>query len=96
MKRKVNHGLKKVCSCPRRNWATTCLHSWYFEFKPRGGERLRFALDRELGRHIADRDEAMAETERIRAAIRDGTFQRRDSIVPVPVVTPTPAPMVFV
>jgi hypothetical protein len=60
MPRHMNHGLRKVCRCPRRQWAK-CEHPWHFNFKPKGGPAYRFSLDSELGRHIESKTEAEAE-----------------------------------
>lgn len=71
-----NHGLRKICDCPRRAWSK-CGHAWYLNFKDRGGPSYRFSLDTELGRHIASKTEAQNEADRIKVAIREGTFRRR-------------------
>jgi hypothetical protein len=52
------------------------VHSWHFNFKPRGGPGFRFSLDAELNRHVASKEEAKIEAKRIRIQIRDGTFVR--------------------
>lgn len=39
-----NDGLRKLCTCARRNWPK-CSHPWHFNFKPRGGQAWRFSLD---------------------------------------------------
>jgi integrase len=69
-----NSGLRKRCGCPRKVWPK-CPHSWYLNFKPRGGPHYQLSLDRELGRHLDSKSEAEAEATRIRAAILDGTFR---------------------
>jgi len=51
-------------------------HDWHFNFKPRGGRAWRFSLDVELGRRLKNKEEAKAEAENIRTAIRAGTFVR--------------------
>jgi integrase len=92
-RRQRNGGLRKVCGCPRRQWAK-CLHSWYLNFKPRHGQGFRFSLDAELGTHIASKTKAEEEAEKIRAAIRKGTYTRaadRIAAVPGPVTSPTSA-----
>lgn len=72
-----NDGIRKLCSCDRRQWPK-CDHPWHFNFKPRGGPAAyRFSLDAELGRHIASKTEATEEATHIRAAILAGTFRRR-------------------
>jgi len=70
-----NRGLRKLCGCSRRNWSK-CVHPWHFNFKPKGGRAYRFSLDAEIGRHIKTKEEAETEADRIRIAIRDGTFVR--------------------
>jgi len=71
-RRHKNGGLRKVCECPHRTWAK-CDHPWHFAFKYRGRHH-RFSLDRHLGRHVASKTEAQAEADRLRSAIRAGTF----------------------
>ena len=50
-----NSGLRKRCGCPRKVWPK-CPHSWFLNFKPRGGPPYRLSLDRELGRRVEDWD----------------------------------------
>ncbi len=71
-----HNGLRKRCGCARRTWPK-CPHSWHFNFKPRGGIGYRLSLDVELGRHIEGKTEAQTEADRIRTAIRSGTFHPR-------------------
>jgi len=71
-----NAGLRKICQCPRRRRAS-CPHAWYFSFTLRG-QTYRFSLDRHLGRKLTSRTEAEAEAEKIRVAIRAGTFRSGD------------------
>jgi len=71
--RKRNHGVRKLCKC--KDWSK-CEHSWYFNFKPRGGPAYQFSLDVEIGKHLKRKNEAVAEAERIRNEIRAGTFVR--------------------
>ncbi len=78
--RQRNHGLRKRCSCPRKLWAK-CQHAWHFNFKWRG-KSYRLSLEKEADHPITNRDEARAEADRLRAAIRSGRY-------PVPV---EPAP----
>lgn len=86
MQRCRNGGLRKRCRCPRRNWVR-CPHGWHLNYKPpKGGMHYRLSLDRELDRHIDSKTEAVAEAERIKTAIRDGTF--RPSEPPPPSPTP--------
>jgi hypothetical protein len=73
--RHTNHGLRKVCGCPRRAWAK-CPHGWHFSFKWAGVHH-RFSLDRHLGRHVDSKNgEGGAEDEaaKIRIAIKAGKF----------------------
>ncbi|MEZ5290150.1 MAG: site-specific integrase [Vicinamibacterales bacterium] len=70
--RQQNRGLRKRCDCDRRNWSK-CKHAWYFNFKWRG-THYRISLDRHLGRHVDSRSLAEDEAERIRVAIKAGTF----------------------
>ncbi len=74
MPRHDNHGLRKVCPCPRRRWAK-CAHSWHLNFKIRGGRAYRLSLDREVGHHLATKAEAETEADRIRNEIRQSTFR---------------------
>jgi len=69
-----NDGLRKICGCPRRQWAK-CAHPWHFSFKW-NGTHYRFSLDREFGRHIADKTKARTEADKLRTAIREGTFRK--------------------
>ncbi len=78
-----NHGVRKICGCPRRAWAK-CAHPWHFSYKWQG-VHYRFSLDRELARHVKTRDEANAEADNLRVAIRDGAFRR--PVEPAPAVT---------
>jgi len=71
--RQKNNGLRKLCDCSRRNWPK-CSHSWYFNFKPRGGRPYQFSLDVELGVHLETKEAAQTEVDRIRTEIRAGTF----------------------
>jgi integrase len=82
-KRQRNDGIRKRCDCPRRAWAK-CPHDWHFSFMW-NGQPYRFSLDVELGRHVATKEEARAEADALRAAIRAGTFVRaKDRPVPAP------------
>jgi integrase len=67
-----NDGLRKRCSCPRRMWPK-CPDSWHFSFKWKDAHH-RFPLDRYANRHVVSKDDARAEADRLRAAIRDGHF----------------------
>jgi hypothetical protein len=82
MARHQNHGVRKVCDCGRRRWST-CPHAWKLNYKW-AGKHYRLSVDKEAGRRIVDRDEAKAEAEKIRIAIRAGTFRKPTRITPVP------------
>jgi len=71
--RHANKGLRKICTCARRTWSK-CAHSWYLNFKPRGGKAYRLSLDKYLGKHIDSKTKAEIEAEKIRTAIRAGGF----------------------
>lgn len=73
--RRSNKGLRKLCTCSRRNWAK-CAHPWHFNFKLRGGSPHRFSLDVEVGRHLKTKEEAETAADAIRSQIRAGTFVR--------------------
>jgi hypothetical protein len=68
-----NSGLRKRCGCSRKVWPK-CPHSWFLNFKPRGGPPYRLSLDRELGRRVESKSEAESAATMIRAAILAGTF----------------------
>ena len=71
--RQRNHGLRKLCGCPRRSWAK-CQHAWHFSFKHRRVHH-RFSLDRHLGRHVSSKTEAEDVADRLRVAIKDGALE---------------------
>jgi integrase len=73
-----NSGLRKRCGCSRKVWPK-CPHSWFLNFKPRGGPPYRLSLDRELGRRVESKSEAKAAATMIRAAILAGTFHASTS-----------------
>ena len=76
--RHENHGLRKICGCPRRRWAK-CEHSWHFSYK-HGERHYRFSLDKHAGKHLdrkADAEELAAD---LRKQIRAGKFGQ---VVPV-------------
>ena len=79
-----NSGLRKRCGCLRKNWPK-CPHGWHLNYKPKGGSHHRVSLDREVGHHIDSKTEAVAEAERIRTAIRNGTFRAALPVVAPPV-----------
>lgn len=84
-----NDGLRKRCECPRRSWAT-CPHSWYFAFKWRETHH-RFPLDKYAAHHIASREDAKHERDRLRREIREGRFPP----VPTPATPATPGDLSF-
>jgi integrase len=75
-----NAGLRKRCPCLRKNWPK-CPHSWYLNFKPKGGPHHQLSLDAELWRHIDSKAEAQEIADRVRTAIRAGTFRVAPPIV---------------
>lgn len=81
-----NDGLRKICACPRRQWAK-CPHSWHFNYRPRHGTSYRFSLDATLGRRVRSKTEAEEEAARIKAGILAGTF-RRPGEIPAPAQKP--------
>jgi integrase len=84
-KRHRNDGLRKLCDCSRRQWAT-CEHPWHFNYKW-NGVGYRFSLDKQIGHRLKGKTDAKNEAENIRIAIRNGAFQQG----PVLVSTPTTA-----
>ena len=72
MQRHRNDGLRKRCGCPRARWPK-CPHGWHFNFRWKGVNH-RLSLDRECCRHVASKTEAQREGDRLRHAIREGTF----------------------
>jgi integrase len=72
MVRHRNDGLRKRCKCARRKWSK-CPHPWHFAFKW-NDKHYRFSLDRELPQRITSKIEAEAQADRLRQAIREGTF----------------------
>jgi integrase len=90
--RKRNDGIRKRCGCARKNWPK-CPHPWHINFKHRG-VHYRLSLDREVGRRIEGKGEAEAEAERIRTAIRDGSF-RAPVTAAAPQIGVATAPMTF-
>ncbi len=75
MPRHRNHGLRKICGCPRRTWPK-CQHGWHFNFK-HTGKHYRLSLDRHAGRRLPNKTEAQAEADAIRMAIRKGRSAAR-------------------
>ena len=64
--------LSKRCSCDRRNWSR-CSHPWHLALQWKG-TRYRISLDQYVGRPLKGKTDAETEADRIRAAIRAGTF----------------------
>lgn len=82
-----NRGLRKLCDCARRSWAK-CPHSWYFNFKPKGGPAYRFAVDAEAGTHVDSKSKAEALADVWRSQIRAGEFRRKTAPAPAPAEPP--------
>ena len=74
-----HHGLRKRCGCPRQKWPK-CRHGWHFNFSWEGVS-YRLSLDRACRRHIDSKTQAQREAERLRQAIRDGTFGTKSTSV---------------
>ena len=78
-----NHGLLKRCGCSRKRWSA-CAHPWWFNFCFRKTD-YRFNLNEHVGVALGaalSRTEAEAWRDRLRAQIREGTFD----------AAPTPPP----
>ncbi len=88
MPRSRNGGLRKRCGCPRKVWPK-CPHGWHLNYKPKGGPHYRLSLEREAGKQIGNKTDAIAEAERIRTAIRKGTFRPTPAPATAPVLTLT-------
>jgi len=71
----ANKGLRKICDCPRRNWSK-CSHAWHFSYRWQG-RHYRFSLSKRWEGAIKSRSEAEAAADKIRIAIREGTFERK-------------------
>ena len=83
MTRHRHDGIRKICRCSRRQWPK-CGHSYHFAFFHRNRPH-RYSLSRLLGRPVTTYQDARAEADRLRAAIRAGTF-------PPGPTTPVPEP----
>jgi hypothetical protein len=83
-----NLGVRKRCRCKPKDWPR-CPHSWHLNYKPKGGAHYRLSLDREVGQRIEGKTEAIAQAERIRTAIRDGTFRPAPELRPILAPVPT-------
>ena len=74
--RQRNHGLRKLCTCPRRNWPK-CSHSWSISTSNRvvGKHTIQFSTwsSASISRR---RKMPKREADRIRSEIREGTFVR--------------------
>jgi hypothetical protein len=68
-----NGGVRKVCGCARRIWAK-CPHPWHFSFRW-GAQSHRLSLDRHTGKRIISKADADAVADKLRSAIRAGTFE---------------------
>jgi hypothetical protein len=68
--RQRHNGLRKRCACPRKQWAK-CPHAWHFNFRWRDTS-YRLSLVKEAGRALTTREDARAEADSLRAAIRAG------------------------
>ena len=87
MARAHRDGLRKICGCKAAAW-TKCPHGWHFSVM-RGGKRYRYSLDRLLvNTRIRLKTKAEDEANRLRIAIREGTFLPPADVAPAPV---TPA-----
>ena len=65
--------LTKRCACDKRNWSR-CSHPWHLALQWKG-TRYRISLDQYVGRPLKGKTDAETEADRIRAAIRAGTFR---------------------
>jgi integrase len=72
--KRTNHGLRKRCDCPRREWPR-CSHSWHLNFAWRG-THFRLSIDRETHKHVETKADALAAADHLRDAIRAGTFRQ--------------------
>ena len=68
-----NRNLFKRCDCPRRTWAR-CPHSWWTNFKPKGGPAYRISLDKHAGEHVDRKAAAEDLATTIKTAIQKGTY----------------------
>jgi integrase len=85
MKHRRNGALRKRCRCARKAWPT-CPHAWHLRFKWRGTD-YRIALDEtELGTRIDSFNAALDAADRVRIAIRAGTWRA----APAPEAAPAP------
>jgi hypothetical protein len=88
-----NGGVRKVCACPHRVWAK-CPHPWHLNFRWKG-KAYRLSLDRQLGKRIESKSEALAAADAIRSAIRSGTFGAPPPPDPLPEPSPPPGDRSF-
>jgi len=70
--RQRNHGLRKICDCPRRSWAK-CPHSWHFSYK-HGETHHRFSIDKHVGQHVDRKADAEDIAADLRSQVKAGTF----------------------
>jgi integrase len=73
--RHANKGLRKRCDCARRSWPK-CAHSWWFNFKPKGGPAYRISLDKHADKHIDRKSDAEDLATEIRKQIKAGKFNQ--------------------
>ena len=73
-------GLTKRCGCRTREWPR-CRHPCHFACQWKG-RRYRVSLDTYVGRPLKGKTEAEAEADRLRDAIRSGTY--RETALPEP------------
>ena len=67
-RRQRNNGLRKLCGCPRREWAK-CKHPWHFSFKWQGVHH-RLDLDKHVGEHVDSKSAAIDVAGDLRKAIK--------------------------
>jgi integrase len=72
IERHSNHGLRKICDCPRRAWPK-CGHSWHFAFKWQDTHH-RFSIDKHVGQHVDRKADAEDIAANLRTQIKAGTF----------------------
>ena len=74
-KRHRNDGLRKRCGCPRKQWPK-CPHAWHLNFQW-DGRHYRVSLGRHARAAPHSKTDARKEADRVRSAIRDGTYRPR-------------------
>src|SRR4051812_34271822 len=71
-----HHGLKKRCTCPRKEWSR-CAHPWHFNFHWAGRDH-RYSLHAIAKRerdYVMSKTEAQGLADKLRAQIREGHYQ---------------------